>query len=62
MTPFNQLATAVCGVAVLIGIGTQVTIYQLDKATAQQCANHDWPKEAHDVHMDWCAANGYSTN
>jgi hypothetical protein len=62
MTPFNQLATAVCGVAVLIGIGTQVTIYQLDKATAQQCANHDWPKEAHDIHMDWCAANGYSTN
>jgi hypothetical protein len=62
MTPFNQLATAVCGVAVLIGIGTQVTIYQLDKATAQQCADHDWPKEAHDIHMDWCAANDYPTH
>jgi hypothetical protein len=59
---FNQVATAVCGIAVLVGIGTQVTVYTLDKATAHQCANHDWPKQAHDIHMDWCAANSYPTN
>jgi hypothetical protein len=62
MTSFNQVATAICGVAVLIVIGAQATIYTLDKATAQQCANHDWPKDAHDIHMDWCAANSYPTN
>ena len=59
---FLNVAYILCAFAVLIGIGTQVTVYQLDKATAQQCASHDWPKSAHEVHMDWCAANGYSTN
>ena len=58
----ERVATAVCGIAVIIGIGTQVTVYQLDKATAHQCATHDWPKEAHEVHMAWCAANSYATN
>jgi hypothetical protein len=59
---FPNVASVICGFAVLIGIGTQVTLHQLDKATAQQCASHDWPKAAHQVHMDWCAANSYSTN
>jgi hypothetical protein len=59
---FPNVAPVICGFAVLIGIGTQVTMHQLDKATAQQCASHDWPKDAHEVHMAWCAANGYETN
>jgi hypothetical protein len=62
MISFNNVAATVCGLAVLVGIGTQVTVYTLDKATAHQCANHDWPKQVHDLHIDWCAANGYSTN
>jgi hypothetical protein len=59
---FPNVATVICGFAVLIGIVTQVTVHQLDKATAQQCASHDWPKQAHDIHMDWCAANSYPTH
>ena len=34
----------------------------LEKATAQQCMNHDWPVHAHQIHMDWCADNNYPTN
>ena len=33
----------------------------LDKATALQCRTHDWPQSAHNVHMHWCADNGYAT-
>ena len=62
MPSFSTVAPVICGFAVLIGIGTQVTVHQLDKATAHQCASHDWPKDAHQVHMDWCAANSYPTN
>jgi hypothetical protein len=62
MISFNNVAPAICGLAVLVGIGTQVTLHQLDQATAQQCASHDWPKDAHEVHMAWCAANSYKTN
>ncbi len=59
---FPNVAFIFCAFAVFIGIGTQVTVYQLDKATAQQCISHDWPKDAHQVHMAWCAANQYPTN
>jgi len=59
---FPNVAAIICGFAILIGIVTQVTVTQLDHATTQQCASHDWPASAHDIHMDWCAANGYSTN
>jgi hypothetical protein len=62
MTTFKNWATSICVAAIIIGIGTQVMMHQLDQATAQQCATHDWPKQAHDIHMDWCAANGYATN
>ena len=34
---------------------------QLDQATAHQCITHDWPAAAHQIHMDWCADNGYDT-
>jgi hypothetical protein len=59
---FPNAATIICVAALIIGVGTQVSVHQLEKATAQQCANHDWPKSAHEVHMAWCAGNGYSTH
>ena len=34
----------------------------LHEATAKQCLQHDWPKPAHQIHMNWCASNGYKTN
>ena len=45
----------------ILGIGSQVGAYYLDKATAKQCLNHDWPKDAaiDQVHRDWCIGNGY---
>jgi cytosine/uracil/thiamine/allantoin permease len=42
----------------VVFIGT----HQLDKATAVQCKQHDWPVKAHQVHMDWCVDNGYQVN
>ena len=36
-------------------------VNRLDKATALQCRTHDWPVKAHQVHMDWCKSNGYTT-
>ena len=56
------MAKVLVGFALLIGIGTQVAVHKLDEATAQQCATHDWPVTAHQVHMAWCAANNYKTN
>ena len=62
-TTMTQLiATYVIIAASIMGIGSQITIHQLDKATAHQCINHDWPTEAHDIHLAWCAANNYPTN
>ena len=34
--------------------------YFIDKATAEQCRTHDWPKEADQIHRDWCTTNGYN--
>ena len=45
--------------AIILGVGSQLVVHQLDKATAKQCLVHDWPKEADQVHRDWCIANGY---
>ena len=53
------IATYVLISAVIMGIGAQVTVHQLDKATAKQCLTHDWPKEADQIHRDWCLGNGY---
>jgi hypothetical protein len=38
------------------------SVQALDKATAEQCKTHAWPQAAHQIHMDWCADNGYATN
>jgi hypothetical protein len=62
MTSYATMAKVLVGFALLIGIGTQVAVHKLDEATAQQCATHDWPVTAHQVHMAWCAANNYKTN
>ena len=40
-------------------IAGPITAHFLDKATTKQCLEHDWPKEADQVHRDWCVANGY---
>jgi hypothetical protein len=42
-------------------IALQVVVPALDQATAVQCKNHAWPAAAHQVHIDWCAANNYPT-
>jgi len=36
--------------------------HHLDEATAQQCKAQAWPTEAHEVHMAFCAKEGYPTN
>ena len=40
-------------------IAGPVTGYFIDKATAEQCRTHDWPKDADQIHRDWCVGNGY---
>ena len=40
-------------------IAGPVAGYFIDKATTKQCLTHDWPKEADQIHRDWCIANGY---
>jgi hypothetical protein len=47
---------------VIATVGTQISVHQLETATAIQCKTHDWPVKAHEVHMAWCAANNYRTN
>jgi hypothetical protein len=44
------------GLGILVG---PVAGYFIDRATAEQCRTHDWPKEANQVHRDWCITNGY---
>ena len=45
----------------LVLIGSQISVTALDAATTKQCKNHDWPVNANDIHMAWCAANNYPT-
>ena len=40
-------------------IAGPVTGYFIAKATAEQCRTHDWPKDADQIHRDWCVGNGY---
>lgn len=45
-----------------VGLGVicgPVAGYFIDKATAEQCRTHDWPKDADQIHRDWCVGNGY---
>jgi hypothetical protein len=56
------MAKVFVGFVATMAIVCHFGVQALDKATAQQCATHDWPQAAHQIHMDWCAANNYKTN
>jgi hypothetical protein len=59
---FKATGIALLLFPVIVAITAPAMIQQLDRATAQQCRTHDWPIALHQVHMDWCADNGYQTN
>jgi hypothetical protein len=52
----------VTGIVTIMVIACHFSVEALDKATAQQCKKHAWPLSTHQIHMDWCADNGYATN
>jgi len=58
----SLIATYFIVVAGIFAVGTQVAVPALERAVVVQCKNHAWPAKAHQVHMDWCADNGYATN
>ena len=58
---FKNVAKVYVAVIIVMSITSQVVAHYVDKATAQQCRTHDWPTAAHQVHMDWCADNNYTT-
>jgi len=62
MISFKVVSLAFIAFPVIIAASIPGVINALDKATAVQCIQHDWPAAAHQVHMDWCADNGYKTN
>lgn len=53
-------AGAVACLVVLTAIASTIGAAQLDRATARQCANADWPAKLDDAHRDFCKANGYA--
>jgi len=55
-TTFAAIIISAFGLGILVG---PVAAYFIDKATAKQCITHDWPKDADQIHRDWCIANGY---
>ena len=58
-------AVLVASIAIPLVMYAASAVYvlpNLERATAKQCLEHDWPAAAHQVHMDWCADNGYATN
>jgi hypothetical protein len=56
----QRIASCVLIAASIMGIGSQVVIHFVDKATAHQCITHDWPKEHDTLHRNWCITNGYA--
>ena len=61
MTNYRTFSVIVSGVVATMAIVCHLGVQALDKATAQQCKIHAWPQAAHQIHMDWCADNGYAT-
>ena len=61
----NKVAALFIGQMVACAVATAllatVGVTELEKATATQCRTHDWPADAHYIHMDWCQSNGYAT-
>ena len=62
MSNYRTFSFIVTGVVATMAIVCHLGVQALDKATAEQCKTHAWPQAAHQVHMDWCATNGYATN
>jgi hypothetical protein len=62
MTSYATMAKVFVGFVATMAIVCHLGVQALDKATAEQCKTHDWPQAAHQIHMDWCAENGYATN
>ena len=62
MSNYKVFSLAVSGVVATMAIVCHFSVQALDKATAEQCKTHAWPQAAHQIHMDWCADNGYATN
>jgi hypothetical protein len=62
MSNYKAFSLAVSGVVATMTIVCHLGVQALNKATAQQCITHDWPQATHQIHMDWCADNGYATN
>lgn len=62
MFNYRTFSFAVTGVVATMAIVCHLGVQALDKATAEQCKTHAWPQAAHQIHMDWCADNGYATN
>jgi len=44
-----------------IAVASNGFLASLDKATAHQCRTHDWPADTHNIHIEWCEFEGYST-
>ena len=55
----KNFGVAVIVYASILGIGSQIVVHNLNEATKKQCATHDWPVAADQVHRDWCIGNGY---
>ena len=53
-----SLAAIISGYAV----SAVKAVNYLEAATTEQCANHDWPADKHQIHMDFCLEYGYPTN
>jgi hypothetical protein len=62
MSNYKTFSFTVVGIVTTMAIVCHLGVQALDKATAQQCRTHAWPQAAHQIHMDWCADNGYATN
>jgi hypothetical protein len=62
MSNYRTFSFIVSGVVATMAIVCHFSVQALDKATAEQCKTHAWPQAAHQIHMDWCADNGYATN
>ena len=62
MTSYATMAKVFVGFVATMAIVCHFSVQALDKATAEQCKTHAWPQAAHQIHMDWCADNGYATN
>jgi hypothetical protein len=45
--------------AIIMAVGGQIVVNQLDQATAKQCRDHAWPVVTDQIHRDWCIGNGY---